>query len=63
MGELVPLELEISEQSERGYKMSVIKITGRDERNRNHSETLGQEKKNSKKKNNGLILKSSQQNF
>lgn len=47
MGELVPLELEISEQSERGYKMSVIKITGRDERNRNHSEKLGQEKKNS----------------
>ena len=63
MGELVPLELEISEQSEKGYKINIIKITGRGERNRNHSEKLGQEKRTVKKKNNGLILKSSKQNF
>ena len=50
MGELVPLELEISEQSEKGYKINIIKITGRGERNRNHSEKLGQEKRTVKKK-------------
>ena len=49
MGEQVLLEAEIREQSERGYKISIIKITRRDERNRN-SEKLGHAKRTGKKK-------------
>ena len=54
MGEQVLLEAEIREQSERGYKISIIKITRRDERNRN-SEKLGHAKRTGKK--NRLIFK------
>lgn len=48
MGEQILLEVEIREQSEKGYKISIIKITRRDERNRN-SEKLGHAKRTGKR--------------
>ena len=48
LGEQIILEVEIREQSEKSYKISIIKITRRDERNRN-SEKLGHAKRTGKK--------------
>ena len=54
MGEQVLLEVEISEQSERGYKINIIKITRTDERKRN-SGKQGHTKRTGEK--NRLIFK------